>query len=89
MFEHCARSRFPAGGSIGWAANSPAATPTDRLPNAKRTTPPMRKRPSYWPTERSLFRDRGRRSIVATLIVWALSIAAAFLLVGCLRHPLV
>ena len=49
----------------------------------------MRKRPSYWPTERSLFRDRGGRSIVATLIVWALSIAAAFLLVGYLRHPLV
>jgi hypothetical protein len=49
----------------------------------------MRKRPSYWPTERSLFRDSGKRSIVATLIVWVLSIAAAFLLVGYLRHPLV
>jgi hypothetical protein len=49
----------------------------------------MRKRPSYWPTERSLFRDRGGRSIVATVIVWALSIAATFLLVGYLRHPLV
>jgi len=47
----------------------------------------MRKRPSYWPAERSLFRDKGRRSVVATWIVWALSIAAAILVIGYLRHP--
>ncbi len=49
----------------------------------------MRKRPSSWPTERSLFRDKGRRSVVATWIVWLLSIAAAVVLAGYLRHPAV
>lgn len=37
----------------------------------------MRKRPSYWPSERSLFRDKGRRSSIAPWIVLALCIAAA------------
>jgi len=49
----------------------------------------VRKRPSYWPSERSLFRDKGKRSVVATLVVWALSIAAAVLLASYLRHPAV
>jgi hypothetical protein len=49
----------------------------------------MRKRPSYWPTERSLFRDKGKRSVAATWIVWILSIAAAVLVASYLRHPAV
>ena len=49
--------------------------------------PAVRKRPSYWPTRRSLFRDEGRRSVAATWIVWALSIAAAILLAAVLRQP--
>ena len=49
----------------------------------------MRKRPSFWPAERSLFRDKGRRSVVATWVVWALSIAAAILLASYLRQPAV
>ena len=48
---------------------------------------PVRKRSSYWPTKRSLFRDKGRRSVAATWIVWALSIAAAILLADTLRLP--
>jgi len=47
----------------------------------------MRKRPSYWPAERSLFHDRAKRSVVATVVVWALSIAAAVLLASYLRQP--
>ena len=49
----------------------------------------MRKRPSHWPSERSLFRDQGKRRSVAIWIVWALSIAAAVLVVGFTRHPTV
>ena len=49
----------------------------------------MRKRPSYWPAERSLFRDKGKRSVVTTWVVWALSIAAAILLASYLRQPAV
>jgi hypothetical protein len=47
----------------------------------------MRKRPSFWPAQRSLFRDKARRSVIATWIVWALSIAAAALLAGFWRQP--
>jgi len=47
----------------------------------------MRKRPSFWPTDRRLFRAQARRSVAATLIVWALSIAAAILLVSVLHQP--
>lgn len=48
----------------------------------------MRKRPSYWPAERRLFREKGgRRSLVATWVVWLLSIAAAVLLASYLRQP--
>jgi hypothetical protein len=47
----------------------------------------MRKRPSFWPTDRRLFRDKARRSVAATVIVWALSIAAAILLVSVLHQP--
>ena len=49
----------------------------------------MRKRPSHWPNERSLFRDKGQRRSVATWIVLALSIAAAILVAGFWRHPTV
>jgi hypothetical protein len=48
----------------------------------------MHKRPSFWPADRRLFRDKAKRSLAATLIVWALSIAAAVLLVSVLRQPL-
>jgi len=47
----------------------------------------MRNRPSHWRTQRSLFRDKGKRSLVATWVIWALSIAAAVLLAGYWRHP--
>jgi len=48
----------------------------------------MRKRPSFWPADRRLFRDKAKRNVVATLVVWALSIAAAILLVSVLRQPM-
>jgi len=44
---------------------------------------------SYWPRKRGLFHDRARRSVLATWIIWVLSIAAAVLLVSFLRHPAV
>lgn len=47
----------------------------------------MRKRPSFWPTDRRLFLDKAKRSLAATVIVWALSVAAAILLVSVLRQP--
>ncbi len=47
----------------------------------------MFKRPSHWPAGRSLFREKGTRSVVAVWIVWILSIAAAALLATCVRHP--
>ena len=47
----------------------------------------MRKRPSFWPHDRSLFRDTGRRRSAATWIVLALSVAAAVLVVGFWRNP--
>lgn len=47
----------------------------------------MRKRPSYWPAERRLFRDKAKRSLLATGAVWLLSILAAVLLVSVLRQP--
>jgi len=47
----------------------------------------MRKRPSHWPSDRSLFRDRGKRRSVTTWIVLALSVAAAVLLAGLWRNP--
>ena len=59
------------------------ARPRPGVPTVQR----VRKRPSYWPTERSLFRDKGRRSVAATWIVWALSVASALLVAGYLRHP--
>lgn len=47
----------------------------------------MFKRPSYWPARRRLFRDKGSRSMTATLLVLILSVAAAALLASVLRHP--
>ncbi len=47
----------------------------------------MRKQPSFWPRERSLFLDKGKRSMVVAGVVWALSIAAAVLVVSYLRQP--
>ncbi|MES2956901.1 MAG: hypothetical protein V4792_01875 [Pseudomonadota bacterium] len=49
----------------------------------------MRKTPSFWPAQRRLFRDRNRRSLLVTLVIWALSVAAAILLVSVLRQPVV
>ncbi|HEX6704930.1 MAG TPA: hypothetical protein VF169_09240 [Albitalea sp.] len=40
----------------------------------------MRKRPSYWPTDRSLFRNTDRRRSAAVWIVLAAAIAAAVLM---------
>jgi len=37
--------------------------------------------------QRRLFRNKAQRSVVATWVVCALSIAAAALLAGYLRHP--
>jgi hypothetical protein len=42
----------------------------------------MRKPPSYWPTDRSLFRDKGRRRVAAVWIVLALAVAAAVMAAG-------
>lgn len=47
----------------------------------------MRKRPSYWPAERRLFRDKAKRGLLATGAVWLLSIVAAVLLVSVPGHP--
>jgi hypothetical protein len=47
----------------------------------------MRKRPSYWPSDRSLFRDKVKRRGAAVWIVFALSIAAALLVAALWRHP--
>lgn len=49
----------------------------------------MRKAPSFWPPRRRLFRDKLKRSLLATWLVGALSIAAAILLTSYLRHPAV
>ncbi|HMC15785.1 MAG TPA: hypothetical protein VKI18_09145 [Albitalea sp.] len=46
----------------------------------------MRKRQSYWPSDRSLFRDKGRRRLAAIWIVLALSIAAALMAAGFWQH---
>ena len=46
----------------------------------------MRKRQSFWPSDRSLFRDKGRRRVAAIWIVLALSIAAAVMATGFWRH---
>ena len=40
----------------------------------------MRKRPSFWPTDRSLFRTRDRRRSATVWIVLAAAIAAAVLM---------
>ena len=47
----------------------------------------MRKRVSYWPTDRSLFREKGRRRSAGVWIVLVLSIVAALLLVTLWRNP--
>jgi hypothetical protein len=47
----------------------------------------VRKQSSFWPRERSLFHRKGRRSVAVTVLVLALSIAAAVLLVSYLRQP--
>ena len=49
----------------------------------------MRKRPSFWPDDRSLFRDKGRRRSIATWLVLVLSIAAAVMVAGFWRYPAV
>ena len=49
----------------------------------------MFKRPSHWPADRRLFRDKASRSVITTWLVLALSIAAAVLLASYLRHPAV
>jgi hypothetical protein len=46
----------------------------------------MRKPPFYWPSDRSLFRDKGRRRVAAVWIVLAVSIAAAVAAAGFWRH---
>ncbi len=47
----------------------------------------MFNRPSHWPANLRLFRDKGSRSVIATWIVLLLSVAAAALLASVLRHP--
>ena len=49
----------------------------------------MFKRTSPWPAYRSLLRDKGARSVIATWVVLILSIAAAALLAGLLQRPYV
>jgi hypothetical protein len=46
----------------------------------------MRKRPSFWPTDRSLFRDKGRRRVATIWVVLALSIGAAVVATGLWRN---
>jgi hypothetical protein len=46
----------------------------------------MRKRQSYWPSDRSLFRDKGRRRLAAIWIVLALSIVAAVMAASLWRN---
>jgi hypothetical protein len=41
----------------------------------------MFKLPTEWPGQRHLFRDKAARSVIATWVVLALSVAAAVLLV--------
>jgi hypothetical protein len=47
----------------------------------------MRKRPSYWPSDRSLFREKARRRRISVWIVFVLSIVAAMLLATLWRQP--
>jgi len=46
----------------------------------------MRKRQSHWPSDRSLFRDKGRRRLAAIWIVLALSIGAAVMAASLWRN---
>ncbi len=47
----------------------------------------MRKRPSYWPSERSLFRDKGKRRNIAVWALLVLSIVAAVAMAALWRYP--
>ncbi len=47
----------------------------------------MRKRASFWPSDRSLFREKARRRSAGVWIVFVLSIMAALLLATLWRNP--
>ena len=48
----------------------------------------MHKRPSYWPAERSLFRDKGKRRHAVVWVLVVFSVACAAVVAALWRHPL-
>ena len=48
----------------------------------------MHKRPSYWPSDRSLFRDKSARRSAVVWIMLVAVIAAGLLVVAFWSHPL-
>ena len=49
----------------------------------------MHKRPFYWPTHRSLFRDKARRRSAAVWIVLVGAVIAAVIVAAVWRQPVI